>query len=673
MIKLHMTQGDGIGWAIDEDARLMRQALEGLVRFVPGDEADTILSTWFVRLTGGPGQKPMPGELLSGRRILCWSPNRPFHDASLPGFGEAGKLVGRWLVGSRQAKAEMGQLGLAASRIPYLVDTSIFQPLPAQDPSLAELRATWGIPADRYLIGNFFRDTEGGAMSRPKLQKGPDVFLEIVRQLEKRGVPVHILLAGPRRGWLCDRLAELKASVTFVGQQTRAGEDDLALNTLPRAKLNQLYNLLDLCLIPSRWEGGPHAILEATAAGKRVLSTRVGIAEDVLEPASLFDHPDEAAAIIERDISGGVLLPTLAPQQERLRTSHVPLAARALWEEVLAELPVIPAYPILERPSTSSLPLVTRLRSAVRRRLKPALPSISLWHEFVKPPYGGGNQFMMALRGELARRGVKVMANAPRADVHIVNSVHFDVAAFRRRCARRGKAKVIHRIDGPIQLYRGTSQELDELCFELNAEFAYATVIQSSWTFARIIELGYQPVKPVIVRNTVDPAIFHAKDRQPPGARKIRLISTSWSGNPRKGGDVYKWLDENLDWSRFDYTFLGNLSEQLTHIHRLPPAPSETVAQLLRSHDIYITASRNDPCSNALIEALACGLPALYLNSGGHPEIVGLGGLGFDEPGEIPALLERIVDHYESFQRLIATPRLSDVADIYLQLAIEAA
>ena len=36
------------------------------------------------------------------------------------------------------------------------------------------------------------------------------------------------------------------------------------------------------------------------------------------------------------------------------------------------------------------------------------------------------------------------------------------------------------------------------------------------------------------------------------------------------------------------------------------------LAELLRAHDVYLAPSRDDPCSNALLEALACGLPAAY-------------------------------------------------------------
>ena len=66
--------------------------------------------------------------------------------------------------------------------------------------------------------------------------------------------------------------------------------------------------------------------------------------------------------------------------------------------------------------------------------------------------------------------------------------------------------------------------------------------------------------------------------------------------------------------------------QRFQRIRVVPPLPSEQLADLLRSHDVYLAASRDDPCSNALLEGLACGLPAAFLRSGGHPELVGEAG-----------------------------------------------
>ena len=70
----------------------------------------------------------------------------------------------------------------------------------------------------------------------------------------------------------------------------------------------------------------------------------------------------------------------------------------------------------------------------------------------------------------------------------------------------------------------------------------------------------------------------------------------------------------------------------------------------------------------ALIEALSCGLPVVYADSGGHPELVRGGGLGYRDPGEIPASLAKIAADYETFRSRIDPPRLADVTDQYLQV-----
>ena len=104
-------------------------------------------------------------------------------------------------------------------------------------------------------------------------------------------------------------------------------------------------------------------------------------------------------------------------------------------------------------------------------------------------------------------------------------------------------------------------------------------------------------------------------------------MATSWSDNPRKGADVLAWLDRHLDRDRFDLMFVGRLPARLEHIRTVGPLDSRALADVLRDADLYLAASRDDPCSNALLEALACGLPAAFRRSGGHPELVGDAGM----------------------------------------------
>jgi glycosyltransferase involved in cell wall biosynthesis len=50
--------------------------------------------------------------------------------------------------------------------------------------------------------------------------------------------------------------------------------------------------------------------------------------------------------------------------------------------------------------------------------------------------------------------------------------------------------------------------------------------------------------------------------------------------------------------------------------------------QVYRNADIFLLFKEGDSCPNTVIEAMACGCPVLYFDSGGTPELVGEGGIG---------------------------------------------
>lgn len=306
--------------------------------------------------------------------------------------------------------------------------------------------------------------------------------------------------------------------------------------------------------------------------------------------------------------------------------------------------------------------MIGALRALVERR-----PSdLAIFHEFHRPPYGGGNQFLLALRRELLSRGLRIQHNrlARSTRACLFNSFNFDMQ--RLRGSKRPGIRMVHRVDGPIGLYRGEDAGVDRRIRELNSDIADVTVLQSLYSLDAHRALGLELVNPVVIMNAVDPSIFHPPHVAPVLRSPVRVISTSWSSNPNKGAATYQWLDEHLDHSRYRYTFVGRVPVRLKNIRVIPPVPSEDLAPILRSHDVYLTASLRDPCSNALLEGLACGLPAIYANSGGHPEIVGDAGLAFDDAEEVPELLDRLVDELSARRAAIRVPSLGEVADRYL-------
>ena len=203
----------------------------------------------------------------------------------------------------------------------------------------------------------------------------------------------------------------------------------------------------------------------------------------------------------------------------------------------------------------------------------------------------------------------------------------------------------------------------------MNVELAHATVCQSRFSLDAHRRLGIELVDPVVITNAPVPAILNPPEtREPLEGRRIRVVAASWSDNPRKGADVLQALGATFDPKRFELTFVGRAPKALNGWHVAPPLASEELAELLRGQDVYVAASIDDPCSNALLEALACGLPAAYLVSGGHPELVGDAGVPFDSPDQVPDALLQLAADLDGYRAHISVPSLAAVADAYLRV-----
>jgi glycosyltransferase involved in cell wall biosynthesis len=69
-----------------------------------------------------------------------------------------------------------------------------------------------------------------------------------------------------------------------------------------------------------------------------------------------------------------------------------------------------------------------------------------------------------------------------------------------------------------------------------------------------------------------------------------------------------------------------------------PYSQSDAPALLRRAH-LLLHPKYNDPCPTLVLEAMACGLPVVYSQSGGTPELIGPAGIG------VPAPLDWERDH----------------------------
>jgi glycosyltransferase involved in cell wall biosynthesis len=150
---------------------------------------------------------------------------------------------------------------------------------------------------------------------------------------------------------------------------------------------------------------------------------------------------------------------------------------------------------------------------------------------------------------------------------------------------------------------------------------------------------------------------------------KIRIIATSWSNNPQKGYPTYAWLDENLDFTKYSFTVVGKTDYQFKNIEIREPVEQRVLGDILRDHDIYITASKIESCSNALLEALQCGLPCIAPNCSSHPEYVSNHDLLFDTKEEILTILQDLSENLDAYRLQINVATMEEIAAKYVEFS----
>lgn len=167
------------------------------------------------------------------------------------------KRTARMIAVSEGEAATMSAARVVANErvrvVPNGVDPAAWKTASATD------RASIGVPVDAPMV------LVAGLLNAAK---GQDLAIDAIGKLDG----VHLVLAGHG-----EDQAALESQVKRLGLQARVHllgwREDLA----------GLMAAADLLLLPSRWEGMPYVVLEAMAAGKPVLATRVDGARDLVQ------------------------------------------------------------------------------------------------------------------------------------------------------------------------------------------------------------------------------------------------------------------------------------------------------------------------------------------------------------------------------------------------------
>ena len=265
------------------------------------------------------------------------TPGMPEFDACFEAMRARHGEIDRIQVTNREMEELVLSTGIAPEkvhRIPIGIDIDVFGP--RDDAARLAARARLGLPTSAFVVGSFQKDGVGwGEGLEPKLIKGPDVLVAAAERLRDAVPDLWFLLTGPSRGYVMAGLE--RAGIPYRHHLLPS------LEAVARA-----YEAIDLCVVASRDEGGPRAVLESMAIGVPLVTTRVGQAADLVR------HGENGWMVEVEDVDGIVHWGRHVAEAPRgglddvLRAGHRTVeensyeALRPRWRRLLERLVRIP-------------------------------------------------------------------------------------------------------------------------------------------------------------------------------------------------------------------------------------------------------------------------------------------------------------------------------------------
>jgi len=292
-MQVYINGKDGGGWAIDMirddiSSSLKRLEIKQTSNFL---KADIIHNIWWNRILDLKYYhlRFKKNLLLTAVNFIDLEDENYFMKEK---FHKANKFVTGWISPSTKQKRILEKYHENVYVLPYYLNYQMFNYtnyLNKKTEILKKYNIPENVVKDKIIIGSFQRDTDGSDLSKPKWQKGPELLIEILKDLPKD--KYILLLASSRRHYVINECKKYGIPYYFVGKETN--EDDIGFNNLPLEEVPALYSITDLYLVTSRTEGGPKAILEATAMKTFIYSTDVGFTSDFLNKENVFTIGNE--------------------------------------------------------------------------------------------------------------------------------------------------------------------------------------------------------------------------------------------------------------------------------------------------------------------------------------------------------------------------------------------
>ena len=261
--------------------------------------------------------------------------------------------------------------------------------------------------------------------------------------------------------------------------------------------------------------------------------------------------------------------------------------------------------------------------------------------------WGGANQFLGQLASFLVERGFEVTYELDPLVTHIfildvrpIVTCTFTIEEAENFKKQFPHVKVIHRVNNCDQKY--TAEELklpgvgvDRQVIEM-AKWVDQSIFISEWLRDYFELKGFpKEISRPVITNAADDRCFYPQLKGWSSNEPLKIVTHHWSDNWLKGYKVYQEIDEMIasgELSGFELTVIGRWPKEIRWASTtLGPKQGIDLANELRKHHLYVTASQSEPGGMHFIEGMQCGLPVVFQkNGGGICEVARIAGIEFD-------------------------------------------
>tara|TARA_B100001057_G_C22730293_1_gene903468 strand:+ start:204 stop:1259 length:1056 start_codon:yes stop_codon:yes gene_type:complete len=171
----------------------------------------------------------------------------------------------------KQTSLDLINFGIKKKKIvniPLSINLNVFKPIKKREK--IKLKKKYNIPVEKIVLGSFVKDGNGFDKGlTPKKIKNPQMLIKALKRVKDKR-KLYFILSGPARGYVKNKLRKI-------------GIEYFHKNCKNKKHLAELYNLTDLTIINSNLEGGPYSVLESLASGVPVISTKVGLSQELIK------------------------------------------------------------------------------------------------------------------------------------------------------------------------------------------------------------------------------------------------------------------------------------------------------------------------------------------------------------------------------------------------------